>query len=176
MKSSQSIRLETPRLTIRPLTLDQLMKYLQADMSLEAELEVLLQERIIPEELLEPLQERIIPAVTDTTKNYLYHTLWVIISKEEQKLVGDLCFKGEPNANGEIEIGYGTFSNFKNKGYMTEAVGAIIKWAAVQPAVQSIIAETWKNNIPSMRILEKNNFQQYKTNDEMVWWRLDVKE
>lgn len=42
-------------------------------------------------------------------------------------MVGDICIVGEPNASGEIEIGYGTYEEFQQKGFMTEAVGGIIK-------------------------------------------------
>jgi len=36
--------------------------------------------------------------------------------------VADVCFQGEPNEIGEIEIGYGTYKQHQGKGYMTEAV------------------------------------------------------
>ena len=54
-------------------------------------------------------------------------------------MVGDLCIVGEPNANGEIEIGYGTYEEFQNKGFMTEVVRGIIEWAKAQITVKSIL-------------------------------------
>ena len=62
-------------------------------------------------------------------RTYLFSTLWTIILKEENKMVGDLCFVGEPDAEGEIEIGYGTYDEFRKRGYMTEAVNGMINWA-----------------------------------------------
>ncbi len=56
------------------------------------------------------------PTTTQTTKrqNFDYKT-W-----------------GEPNANGEIEIGYGTYDEFQGKGFLTEIVGGIIEWTKNQ--------------------------------------------
>ena len=96
--------------------------------------------------------------VADKTKNYLYSTLWSIISKEKNIMVGDLCFIGEPNANGDVEIGYGTYDEFRRQGFMTEALGGIVKWVESQSHVVSIIATTEKSNIASFTVLEKNNF------------------
>jgi len=36
-------------------------------------------------------------------------------------MVGHLCIVREPNAKGEVEVGYGTYDEFQNKGFMTEA-------------------------------------------------------
>jgi hypothetical protein len=30
-------------------------------------------------------------------------------------MVGDICFVGEPNTEGEVEIGYGTYENFRKE-------------------------------------------------------------
>lgn len=68
-------------------------------------------------ELKEALEQTILPNVADHTKNYLYSTLWTAISKAENKMIGDLCIVGEPNAAGEIEIGYGTYVEFQGGIY-----------------------------------------------------------
>lgn len=80
--------------------------------------------------------------MADEQKNYLYNTLWTVISKADNKMVGDICIVGEPNADGEIEIGYGTYDAFQGKGFMTEAVSGIISWAEEQPGVCAVIAST----------------------------------
>jgi len=82
---------------------------------------------------------------------------------------------GEPNAAGEIEIGYGTYDEFRNKGFMTEAVSGIIKWATNEPTVMSILASTEKTNIASFRILEKNKFVKIGETETMFNWRLSIK-
>ena len=150
--------LETKRLILRPLTYEQLIKYTKCDNSLEAELNLNETSRTISPELKEAFEQTILPNVADNTKNYLYSTLWTAISKTENKMIGDLCIVGEPNADGEIEIGYGTYEEFQNKGFMTEIVSAIIEWTKTQPIVKSIIASTDKTNTASFKVLEKNSF------------------
>jgi len=107
--------IETERLTLMPLTYEQLLKYIKADNSLEIELKLNKTSRTIPPELKEALEVAIIPNVADFNKNYLYSTLWTLILKEQNKMVGDLCFMGEPNIDGEIEIGYGHLPHFSEK-------------------------------------------------------------
>ncbi len=165
--------LETSRLLIKPLTHAQLIKYLRNDHSLEKELQLNRTARTISTELKEALEETILPNVADESKNYLFSTLWTVILKAENKMAGDICIVGEPNDKGEIEIGYGTYDEFQRKGFMTEAVGAIIKWAGNQNNVRAILADTQKSNIASYRILLKNNFRKTGETEELYKWRLD---
>lgn len=164
--------IETARLILKPLTYDQLIKYIKADNSLEEELDLNDTIREMSSDLKEALEETILPNVADKTKNYLFATLWTAILKKENKMVGDLCFLGEPNAEGEIEIGYGTYEAFRKKGFMTEAVAGMISWAKNQANVKSIFAATEKNNIASYTILQKNNFIQFEETPSMINWRL----
>jgi ribosomal-protein-alanine N-acetyltransferase len=167
--------IETECLIIQPLTYDQLVKYIQLDGSLETELNLNKTSRSISPDLKQALEQTILPAVTDSNKNYLFSTLWTIISKSENKMVGDLCFVGEPNVDGEIEIGYGTYEEFQGKGFMTEAVSGMIGWAKEQPVVKAIIASTDKSNVASYSVLIKNNFIKTGATETMFNWRLPIK-
>ena len=166
--------IETGRLIIKPLTYEQLVKYIKCDHSLEEELNVHASTRTISTELKEAMEQTILPNVADKTRNYLYSTLWTAISKAENKMVGDLCIVGEPNDIGEIEIGYGTYDEFQNKGYMTEIVSGIIEWAKTQPKVKSVIASTDKTNTASFKVLEKNNFIQIGESETLYNWKLAI--
>jgi RimJ/RimL family protein N-acetyltransferase len=167
--------IETKRLIIKPLTYNQLEKYILNDNSLEEELSLNETSRSISPELKEALEQTILPNVADTSTNYLYSTLWTLISKNDNKMLGDLCFVGAPNADGEIEIGYGTYDIFTGLGYMTEAVGGMISWAKKQPEIHAIIADTEKQNIASFRVLEKNGFVKTDETETLLKWRLSVK-
>jgi len=167
--------LETDRLILHPLTHNQLLKYVRNDNSLEKELKLKPGKNIISDELEQAIRETILPNVIDSNKNYLYNTLWSIISKADEQLIGDLCFVGEPDANGEIEIGYSTYPEFRNKGFMTEAIGRLVKWAATQPEVKMITASTEVDNIASYSILEKNNFEKITEGEGMFTWKLSLK-
>jgi [ribosomal protein S5]-alanine N-acetyltransferase len=59
------------------------VKYIKCDNSLEAELKLNETSRKISPELKEAFEEAILPNVADTSKNYLYSTLWTAISVSE---------------------------------------------------------------------------------------------
>jgi RimJ/RimL family protein N-acetyltransferase len=167
--------IETERLILKPLTYNQLVKYIKCDSSLEKELNLNETSRTISPELKEALEHTILPNVADKSKNYLYSTLWTAISKTDKKMVGDLCIVGEPNANGEIEIGYGTYEEFQNRGFMTEVVRVIIEWAKTQVKVKSIIASTDKSNTASLKVLEKNDFIKIGETATTTKWKKEIK-
>jgi RimJ/RimL family protein N-acetyltransferase len=166
--------LETERLILKPLTYEQLIKYVKCDNSLEQELNLNNTSRTISPELKEAFEQTILPNVADKTKNYLYATLWTAISKTEKKMVGDLCIIGEPNEFGEIEIGYGTYEDFQNLGYMTEIVRGIVGWVKSQSNVKSIMASTNKLNVASYRVLEKNGFRLVGETAMLLNWKLEI--
>ena len=80
-----------------------------------------------------------------------WYAVWFIKLKTGET-VGDYCFKGL-NPDGSVEIGYGILPEYWDKGYATEAVIAAAKWAAGQPDVKRIEAETDLDNIASQRVL-----------------------
>lgn len=166
--------IETERLFIKPLSYGQLLKYALNDHSLEAELNLNHSSRSISPELKEALENTIIPAVADETKNYLYSTIWTAISKTDHKMIGDLCIMGEPNTEGGIEIGYGTYEEFQNRGYMTEMVSGIIEWCRTQPKVVSIMATTDKPNLASCKVLEKNHFERIGESETQLHWKREI--
>ncbi|MFD1171062.1 GNAT family N-acetyltransferase [Oceanobacillus picturae] len=99
--------------------------------------------------------------------------VWVVIEKEEEKIVGDIGFKGKPDFKKTVEVGYGIVPSAQNKGYATEAVRAIIDWALTSVNVEKILAECHVDNIASIRVLEKINMQKCKHDKEMLKWQLN---
>ncbi len=166
--------IETKRLFIKPLTHNQLLKYVKNDNSLETELNLDRVTKSISPELKEALENTLLPNVADTSKNYLFSTLWSLIHKDRNVMVGDICFCGEPNDKQEVEIGYGTYEEFRGNGFMTEAVAGIIGWAKNQLKINTIIASTDKTNIASYTILEKNGFIKIDEDENLFKWTLSI--
>ncbi len=162
------------RLILKPLTHGQLIKYIKNDNSLEAELKLNPTSKVISPELREALEETILPNVADAGKNHLYNTLWAIILKAESRMVGDICFVGEPDENGEIELGYGTYEAFRGNGYMKEAVACLLEWVKMQDRVKSVFAQTAKDNPASFAVLEKNNFVKVGEDETLFNWKLKI--
>jgi len=164
----------TERLVIKPLNLSQLKKYTLANGSLEEELNINYITRAVSPGLKAALEYTIIPNMADMNHDYLFYTLWVIISKDTNHLIGDLCFIGEPNEEGAIEIGYGIYEMFRNKGYMREAISGMICWAGKQEKVKSIIAHTMKSNHESYALLIKNNFRKIDEMEFLYKWQVNL--
>lgn len=162
--------LETNRLYIRALTPDELEKYSNNEIPFNDQ-NVVFSINEIDDVLRPVLEKSIIPNVNKNRNDYLFYTLWLIIEKKLNLSVGSIMFKGRPDNNGKVEIGYGTHKEFRNKGYMSEAVGAICSWAFDTGNVKLAIAETAKDNPPSFRVVEKNNFFKYEENENFYYWK-----
>ena len=164
------MKIETKRLELIPLTWDQLKLWCYDIKSLEKELNC-----IYKAEPMEGIFFEIVKGQYEITKNdpqnYLYHTFFFIVRKEDRVVVGSADFKDVPNDKGEIEIGYGLGKEFEHNGYMTEAAEALCKWGLRQDKVTNIIAETEADNIKSHKVLERLGFKKYKS-DETLWWEL----
>lgn len=173
MTQLDNIRLETPRLYLIPLTYHQLLKYAKIDYSLEKELGLVKRTREVTKEFKDTLERYLIPYINLNPSHILYATVWAMILKEDNVLVGDIGFNAAPSDKGVMEVGYSTYPDFKNKGYMTEALSLLRKWAFEQPDVKIIIAQTDKDNLPSHKVLSKNDFSPFAEADTFYWWRLD---
>jgi len=112
----------------------------------------------------------IILNITQTNRDPFFNSIWLLIEKRFLVSVGSIIFKGSPDKNGKVEIGYGTNEEYQNRGYMTEAVKAICRAAFKTGKVKRIIAETAKDNIPSFGVLEKNNFNKFSENEKFYYW------
>jgi RimJ/RimL family protein N-acetyltransferase len=72
-------------------------------------------------------------------------------------LVASGGFKGPPE-NGTVEIGYSVLPPFEGRGYATEMVIGLVRWALGQPGVARVAAETEWANPASVRVLIKAGF------------------
>ncbi|GEM_PF-229103 len=117
-------------------------------------------EQLITEEESEEMKlayGEMLSACKANPRDRVFAAAWVMERKEDGVIVGDLCFKGL-GADGAVEIGYGTYEPYQNRGYMTEAVRAMTAWALAQGCVKRVEAETEPDNTASQRVLEKSGF------------------
>lgn len=97
--------------------------------------------------------------------------IWLIIDKEHMNIIGDAGFKGQPNENGEVEIGYGLVKEERRKGYGYEAVKELLSWAFSQEKVKKVMADCLKDNSGSIRILEKFGMKEISRDNEYIYWK-----
>jgi len=97
---------------------------------------------------------------------------WFVILRENYQVIGDIGFKGKPNEQRTVEIGYGIIPTTQNKGFATEAVQGLINWAFSSGQVEKVIAECLEDNIASIRVLEKVGMERTYAKDNMLYWEL----
>ena len=72
--------------------------------------------------------------------------------------VGTSGYKGPPDADGMVELGYGILPEFQRRGIATEATLGLIANAFACPQVTSVISETLPELTASISVMEKCGF------------------
>ncbi len=97
----------------------------------------------------------------------------LIVYRPDNLLIGSCGYKGQPNAQGEVEIGYEIKASHRERGLATEAANALVDYAFTFPEVKSIIAHTLLEENPSAKVLTKIGFkkagEEIDPEDGPVW-------
>lgn len=106
-----------------------------------------------------PICSEILPMTIEFYKRVGFVPPWIgYFAQDNGNVVGSAGFKGPP-MNGTVEIAYGTFEAYKNKGMGTAIckllVGISLK---ADPAIK-ITARTISEDNFSTKILQNNNFK-----------------
>jgi [ribosomal protein S5]-alanine N-acetyltransferase len=165
------MRLNTGRLTLIPIDLD---VAIAAMFNNHAEVERLLSVRVHAAWFSADMRE-LFPAYVKRLQvdpANLTWGAWALIHTADQVVVGDLGFWGMPNQEGVTEIYYEIVAEYRNHGYATEAVKALVDWAIAQPQVTRIFAQCHVANVASIRILETIGMQKLWQNGDRWQWQL----
>lgn len=85
-------------------------------------------------------------------------SVWYWVARDEPRtVIGNGGFKGAP-ADGTVEIGYSMLPAFQRRGFASEAVDALVRWAFADERVVRIVAETFAELEPSLGVLRKTGF------------------
>ena len=82
---------------------------------------------------------------------------YFIILQKEHKLIGTCGFKGNPDFDNYVEIGYEVHPQFQSRGIGTEAAKALIDFAFTKN-IDGIKAHTLRDKNNSVRILQTLGF------------------
>ena len=101
---------------------------------------------------------------------------YFIVYEKDNCLVGTCGFKGKPNEERCVEIGYEINSTYQGKGFATETIKALVHFAFSQQ-VNIILAHTLSEDEPSTNVLRKCNFKYVREindpEDGLIWeWSL----
>lgn len=99
------------------------------------------------------------------------------IHKQDQKLIGSGGYKGIPNENGEVELGYEIAPEYRNLGFATEMTQGLVDHALQDKRIRAILAHTLGEINPSTKVLTKCGFQKIAAltdpEDGEIWkWEL----
>jgi len=164
--------IDSARIYLRLLDAKELIRYANGENPFE-DVNINFSRKEIDENLYPVLFNNLIPKMKYSGSDPVFSSLWLIIEKKFNSSAGSILFKGLPDKEGRAEIGYGTHEEFQNRGYMTEAVGALCSWVLKNGKAKLIIAETAKNNPASFRVLVKNGFEKFSENENFYYWKLE---
>jgi [ribosomal protein S5]-alanine N-acetyltransferase len=98
---------------------------------------------------------------------------YAIVHPEEQLWIGTAGYKGEPDADGCVEIAYGVAPAYCGRGYATDAARALMENAFEDPRVVTIRAHTLPEPNASTRVLAKCGLEKIgeviDPEDGLVW-------
>jgi ribosomal-protein-alanine N-acetyltransferase len=83
---------------------------------------------------------------------------WIIVRKSDGKKMGTCGFHCWNQKAGKVEVGYDLKEEFWGKGYMQEAMKAIIAFAVEQMQIKEIIACVYIDNHRSIQLAENLGF------------------
>ena len=161
----------TPRLQLIALDVHQLALVLQDVQAFETSLNVLMMRSWMTDRVRRAIAMKMDKMQRAESAQHDWLTYWLIVIKDEQIGAGMLGFKGFPDENGSTEIGYGIDPACQGKGFMREAVRALIDWAFTH-SFCSVITATEVENPASRRLLEKLGAELVSTSDHSTLWKI----
>ncbi|MGB0879856.1 MAG: GNAT family N-acetyltransferase [Polaribacter sp.] len=142
--------LKTERLTLRALTFDDVESIFELRSSKEVNKLIT---RKTPKNLEDAKEFISVCHQEFTNKNRIF---WAI--EFNKKIIGTIVLYRISSETEYAEIGYELFPTYHQKGFMSEAMTAVLKFEAEHLKLKTIEAFTHKNNMASRSLLEKHHF------------------
>lgn len=98
----------------------------------------------------------------------------LVVPDGSRVAIGNGGFKGRPNMEGTVEVGYSLLEKFQRNGYAAEAIGELIEWAFRHEEVKRIAAETYPHLRNSIRVLEKCGFNYVGQGSDILIIRFEL--
>jgi ribosomal-protein-alanine N-acetyltransferase len=159
--------IESTRLILEPLTIEQCAAFLQGDRGAQ---------RWAPGFPTDGDLRQAHLLVNQPERAVSPRNAWgpyTLVEKVTGLCIGGVGFKGQPDAVRSVEIGYGVSASRQGHGFVSEAVGRLCDLARVEGA-HRIVAETDGANLASQRVLEKCGFTHFTNDADSLWWRLEL--
>lgn len=166
----------TQRLTLLPLSLEQLKMGLVSLNDLSASVGVQLVSSLFEGVVDRAVRMKIEKMGKVDASLHPWYSYWLIVINQENTGAGMVGFKGVPDNSGSVEIGYGIDSIYQRLGYMSEAVQAMIEWAFAHKECRRITATgVLLDNFASQKVLLRNGFMETSQDDKRINYEVERK-
>lgn len=87
----------------------------------------------------------------------------MMLDRTAGRIVGSIGLFHADWEVGSVEIGYGVRGDERGKGYASEALGAVARWALTEGGIQRAWLTANTDNVASVRVAEKAGFRREGT-------------
>ncbi len=128
--------------------------------------------------------ESVSPRLYEFIRKNLSQIEWgfyLFIHRQDRVLIGEGGFKGKPDEEGMVELGYALIPEYRRRGLATQAARGLARYAFSHPEVRIVQAHTLLDGTESIRVLEKLDMKLIGTfNDsedgDVLRWRVERKD
>lgn len=106
---------------------------------------------------LQPELARAERLLASDMKGYM---IWDLIEKDSNKVIGSCGFHNWQEEHARAELGYRLHEQYRNKGFMFEALQPVISYGFTEMELNRIEAFIDPDNIPSIKLIEKLEFSR----------------
>lgn len=149
-----SITTTTPRLTLLPVDVPICEAFFAGAEKLSQLLNIELPTVIDLEYGAEPFRYTY-DRIKDNPGDSAWWMMLLFIHQQDRTLAGLGGYKGPPDPQGMVEIGYQIYEPYRNQGLATEAANGMINRAFEHPDVNLVQAHTLAEENASVRVLKK---------------------
>ncbi|HEY0660509.1 MAG TPA: GNAT family protein [Lysobacter sp.] len=154
--------IHTARLTLLPASPEDVQAALAGPEALAAQLQAAVPADW-PHEYLDEAALRLFHEHADSDSGRRGWWLRFILLREDngnRRLIGSTGYKGPPDADNSVEIGYGIVAGARRQGYATEAARGLVRSAFQLPEVSTVVASTLPYLVESIGVLCRSGFRQ----------------
>lgn len=113
-----------------------------------------------------------------TSSEWGYH---LFVHTKDRALIGEGGYKGRPDAEGVVEIGYAIIPEYRRRGLASEAARGLTTNAFSHPEVAVVQAHTLKDGTASINVLKKLGMKFVGTAEdpdegEVFQWKVERKD
>jgi [ribosomal protein S5]-alanine N-acetyltransferase len=167
------LTLETERMLLMALERDRLTLCVTDPQRLADDLDIIAPSEVFSEESRQAIGIKTTRMLLVDPSLHPWYTYFLLVRKADRRVMGVCGFKGAPTPYGSAELGYAIHEDFRNHGYMTEAVSALVEWAFQHPECIRVNAETLKDNYASQKVLQKSGLVLERSSENMLYWKIE---